>query len=96
MLQHMYGYRRGCITVVYPGHAGGPADVLGDVLADVLGDVLADVRDDIFRDVLELGIARSLTALMAPPRARSQRRTSSWSWKSLNKLGKFRHMKENV
>ena len=96
MLQHMYGYRRGCITVVYPGHAGGPADVLGDVLADVLGDVLADVRGDIFRDVLELDIARFPTAPMVPPGTRSQRRTSSWSWKSLNKLGKLRHMKENV
>ena len=83
-VQHICGYRRGCFTVGYPGHAGGPADVLGDVLADVLGDVLADVRDDIFRDVLELDIARS------------QRRTSSWSWKSQNKLGKFRHIKENV
>ena len=81
MLRHMYGYIRGCITVVYPGHAGGPADVLGDVLADV--------RDDIFRDVLELDIARSLTALMAPPGTRSQRRTSSWSWESQNKLGKI-------
>ena len=56
MLQHMYGYIRGCITVVYPGHAGGPADVLGDVLADVLGDVLADVRDDIFRDVRDVRV----------------------------------------
>ena len=72
-VQHKYGYIRGCFTVGYPGHAGGPTDVLGEALADVLGDVLVDVRGDIFRDVLKLDIARSLTALMAPPGTRSQR-----------------------
>ena len=40
-VQHVYRYIRGCFTVNYLGHAGGPADVL------------ADVRDDIFRDVLK-------------------------------------------
>ena len=45
-VQHVYRYIRGCFTVGYLGHAGGPADVPDDVLADVRGDVLVGALDD--------------------------------------------------